>query len=115
MTASKTIITAMPNGRRGIDMGPIKILLIAFLVAVGRIALVAQTGSVDPSRKPELSLQIKATLGGHAKEIIDIVFNADGESIATASQDGLVQLWNSRTVTRGQDKRVAVVWEIVWK
>jgi len=100
MTASKTITTAMPNGRRGIDMGPIKILLIAFLVAVGRIALVAQTGSVDPSRKPELSLQIKATLSGHAKEIIDIVFNADGESIATASQDGLVQLWNSRTLEK---------------
>jgi WD40 repeat protein len=97
MTTSKTIITATPNGPRGIDMGPVRILLIAFLVAVGRIALLAQTGSVDTSRKPELSLQSKATLGGHAKEIIDIAFNADGESIATASQDGFVQLWNSRT------------------
>ena len=41
--------------------------------------------------------QLKWTLKGHKRSIIEILFSPDGETIATGSEDGTVRLWNART------------------
>ena len=38
-----------------------------------------------------------ATLGGHADRAVQVVFSRDGERVASASADGVVRLWNTKT------------------
>ncbi|MDQ3819923.1 MAG: hypothetical protein M3362_19920 [Acidobacteriota bacterium] len=46
-------------------------------------------------------VRLKATLAGHTKSIVEIVFSPNGETLATGSEDGSVRLWDART---GEEK-----------
>lgn len=55
-------------------------------------------------------------LGGHAARIHSVEFSSDGQQLATASKDGIVQIWNldgtgSRRTLLGHTARV---WSVAW-
>jgi WD40 repeat protein len=49
-----------------------------------------------------------ATLGTHAREIRGITFSRDGRSLASASADGQVKLWDATRLTQPQEARLAL-------
>ncbi|MBD2544894.1 MULTISPECIES: WD40 repeat domain-containing protein [Planktothricoides] len=42
------------------------------------------------------------TLTGHSAPVLGLAFSADGETIASSSIDGTIQLWNARTGKEGK-------------
>lgn len=58
-------------------------------------AVVAAFAQAPPT--PHAVVQMKATLGGHTKRILELSFSPDGEMVATGSEDGTVRIWNTHT------------------
>ena len=85
--------------------------------AVGTFAALPTARSLAQLSPPRAALRLTATLSGHAKDIVEIAFSPDGETVATGSEDGLVRLWNTRTGERlatlshaGRYEALKIVW-----
>lgn len=79
-----------------------RIYKVSFSPDGGRLVSVGDDGTAkvwkvqvsDQSEEPRMLLQLQHTLEGHQKRVYGVTFSPDGETLATASQDNTVMLWN---------------------
>ncbi len=69
-------------------------------------------GGARPQTRPRLAgqtsaVRLRATLAVHKKNITDIYFSPDGETLATVGQDGTILLWNVGTGATKATLRIA--------